>query len=283
MRNIIFALCVLPLAAPICMADTGELILRAVDIDTGKPISGVSFAVENCSNEDWAVKVGKSDAKGVLRLEARRRPGYYYMVLPSPKGYKVVGLDDVYIDVVPGGTVTHEFKLRKISTPKDFPPIVPLPPNHQIRVPPPRSQDKSSRLISTVKDMPGFEGKRVSFYFNSSYSNKQRKITPEQLRLAELIFLNGNRIVAAVRDELKLFQKAVPEDRGDIDNMHDILIEISDKSSQWRFWCRLLNGLPLRQHGYRIGFSGIDGWDLSVPAYLQPTDLLKTKGEQKRK
>jgi hypothetical protein len=92
------------------MAETGKLILRAVDIDTGKPIAGVSFAIENGYDEDWAVEVGKADAEGVLRFEARRRPGYYYMVWKKPKHYKVVGYDDAYINVVPGDTVNYDFK-----------------------------------------------------------------------------------------------------------------------------------------------------------------------------
>ena len=84
----------LPLAVSAGMAEAGELILRAVDMDTGKAIPGVTFAIENGSAEVWAVEVGKADADGVLRLKAQKRPGYYYMVWQKPKDYKVAGFDD---------------------------------------------------------------------------------------------------------------------------------------------------------------------------------------------
>ena len=80
MRCMMLALLSVAMTVSLSRADTGELILRAVDIDTGKPVSGVAFAVENGCAADCAVEVGKADAEGVLRRQARRRPGCYYTV-----------------------------------------------------------------------------------------------------------------------------------------------------------------------------------------------------------
>jgi len=272
MRNMFFAVFVLTAAATMCVAETGELVLRAVDIDTGKPIAGVSFAIENGHDEDWAVEVGKADATGVLQLQARKRRGYYYMVWRKPKEYKVVGFDDAYIDIVPGGTVSYDFKLRKRGSTEGFPPIVPVPSGHERRVPAPSQLENNAYLASTVEDMPGFEGKRVTFWF---YADKQGKAAPELLDQAERIFLSGRRVAAAVRDELEYFQKAVPKDSGDIDKMGDILIQLGpvrDNTREpihWRFWCRLPGGIRLSEYGYRVGFTDLDAWDLYVDAFMQ--------------
>jgi hypothetical protein len=120
--------------------------------------------------------------------------------------------------------------------------------------------------------MPGFEGRQVKFFF---YPDRQRRIAPEMLDLAERIFLNGRRVAAAVRDELETSQRAVPEDRGQLDKMRDILIKLyppheETKAMRWRFWCRTPGGIRLSQDGYCIGFAELDAWDLSVPFYLQP-------------
>ena len=106
MLSTVLALTVLPLAASADVAETGELTLRAVDMDTGKPIPGVTFAIENAAAEDWAVEVGKADADGALRLKAQKRPGYCYMVGQKPEDYRVAGFDDAYINIVPGGKVS---------------------------------------------------------------------------------------------------------------------------------------------------------------------------------
>ena len=219
------------------------------------------------------MEVGQVDATGVLRLQAEVRRGYYYMLWPQPREYKVVGFDDAYIDIVPGGTVRYDFKLRKRGSKKDFPPIVPLPPGHERRVPAPEALERNVHLASTVKDMPGFESKRVTFWF---YPNKQGRAAPELLDQAERIFLSGRRVAAAVRDELECFQKAVPKDNGDIDKLGDILIQLGPLRDnkggpiRWRFWCRIPGGIRLSQYGYRVGFTDLDSWDLQVPFYLQP-------------
>lgn len=251
-------------ASQIAAQQTGELVLRAVDIDTGKPIPEVAFAIENGDAEDWAHEVGRAGKDGTLQFQTHHRPGYYYMVLSAPKEYDVAGLDDVYVKVIPGGTITHTFKLRKTHSKKKLPPILPASEDHQRRVPPPRPQKQNVNLASSVDNMPGFEGKRVIFWF---YPNKQWEVSAKQLAHAEQIYLNGERVAAAVRDELEYFQKAVPEDHGEIDQMYDILIEVGETDG--RFWCRLPKGLPLRQHGYRIGFRELDDWNLTVPFYLQ--------------
>lgn len=242
----------------------GELVLRAVDIDTGKPIPGVSFSIGNSLAEDWATKVGNADEHGTLRLRTVNKPGYYYSVWPLPKEYDVAGLDDVKLTITPGRVTTHTFQLRNVKSKPKLPPIVDLPAEYRHRVPTPGHQPKNVKLVSTVDDMPGFEGKRVKFEF---YSDKAGKISPEQLARAEKIFINGKRVRAAVRDQLAYFQKAVPADHGDIDGMSHIRIEFGERGSN--FWCRLPQGMKLRD-GYGIYFDHLDRWNLYVPDYQQP-------------
>ena len=273
MRTLFVALFCLAIAAATTAAETGELVLRAVDIDTGEPVAGVSFAVENGYAEDWAVEVGTAGTDGMLKLDVKHRPGYYYMVWKKPKQYKVVGYDDAYIKIKPGDSVGYDFKLRKQPKQEEYPAIVKLEPDHQRRVPAPRPLERNVHLASTVEDMPGFEGKTVTFWF---YPTKQGDVAPELLDHAERIFANGSRVGAAVRDELEYFQKAVPADEGDIDGMQDILItmgplrEDAPQRIHWRFWCRLPGGIEMKQHGYRVDFTNLAAWDLHVPFYLQP-------------
>ena len=194
-------------------------------------------------------------------------PGYYFSVWRAPEDYRVVSLDDVASNVVAGRTVNHRFQLRKRPAENLFPKIKDLPKNSPSRIPVPTQLEGNVHLESIVKKMPGFSGRRVRFWF---VPNSDRVATPEQLRLAERIFLNGSRISAAVKDELTYFQKAVANDKGEIENMNEILIEIDRSSRMWTFWCRLPNGLPLRQHGYKICFNDLSSWDLQIPDYLQP-------------
>ena len=247
-----------------------ELILRAVDFDTGQAIPGIAFSIESGYAEDWAVSVGTSDDEGKLRLQVSPRLGYYYSVWKIPKEYKVVSIDDAYIKILPGKVVAHDFKLQKMPSAKEFPAVVLLPPSHETRVTSPRRTKENRYLHAIVTDMPGFESKKIEFRF-SSRSNKN---LPESLLYAESIFVNGKRIAAAVRDELENFQKAEPTDKGEIEGMSNIILEIGPRS--FGFWCRLPGGLKLRQEGYWISFNDLENrsddlvnWDLQVPFYLQ--------------
>jgi hypothetical protein len=245
---------------------TGELVLRAVDIDTEKPIPGVTFSIGNSMAEDWAKKVGVADEHGELRLQTVNQPGYYYSVFPRLKAYDVAGLDDVYLGISPGQVATHTFLLRSEKSKPELPPIVALPPEyrHHVRVPKVKNRPNAINHASPVDDMPGFEGRPVTFIF---YSNKTGKVSANNLAEAEKIFVNGQRVKAGVRDQLAYFQKAVPEDRGDINGMNDIRIEVREQGAT--FWCRLPQGMNLRD-GYGITFHELDHWNLYVPDFQQP-------------
>ena len=252
-------------------AEQGELVLRAVDIDTGEPIAGVRFGIGNSLAEDWHTNIGTTDSAGAVRLKTRTRRGYHYFIQPKPKNYTVVGLDDVFIPIVSGKQTSFTFKLRNRSY-EDFPSIVKLEDESASHIPAPSPLNNNVHLESVISNMPGLEGVDIRFWF---YPNKKKSVSSEQLKLAERIFANGKRVAAAVRDELVYFQKAVPEDRGKIDEMREIYIQIphiESDSRLWNFWCRLPGGLDLRQKGYRITFKGLDRWNLQVPDYLQPGD-----------
>jgi hypothetical protein len=246
-------------------SQTGELVLRAVDIDTAKPVPGVSFSIENSMAEDWARTVGVSDKTGTLRLRTEDQPGYYYSVYPRLKGYDVAGLDDVSITITPGRVATHTFLLRSEKSKPKLPPLIALPADERHRVPTPQRQAKNFNWISSVDDMPGFEGRSVTFWF---YPDKSGKISPSKLVEAEKVFINGKRLKAAVLDQLAYFHKAEPEDRGDIDRMNDIRVEVAEHGG--KFWCRLPHGMDLRD-GYGITFDEkLDHWNLYVPDFQQP-------------
>jgi len=247
---------------------TGEIVLCAIDIDSGNPIGDVVFFKSNSIAEDWFVKLGRTDGRGRLVFQSRPIPGYYFSVWHAPEGYKVVGLDDVASGVVAGRTVTHRFYLRKPPAAESFPEIKKVPKDqpNPIIAPVVTEANAYVDVKTEVVNMPGFPGRRVRFVL---HSNHDRKISSRQLQLAKLIFYNGSRIAAAVNDELTYFQKAETSDKGRIKEMRDIRIEIVGPR-HWRFWCRLPNGLPLKQHGYRVDFDALESWDLNIPDYLQP-------------
>ncbi len=95
----------------VVLADPCELVLRAVDVDTGRGIPGVGFAMENLAGEVWADPVvddtvmpaskgGKpsevnefdvTDEQGYLRrLVGPRHKKWTYFVNPCPDGYRLV-------------------------------------------------------------------------------------------------------------------------------------------------------------------------------------------------
>lgn len=245
---------------------TGEVVLHAIDVDTRKPVPDVVFFKFNSLAEDWFVGLGSTDDRGQLRVRSASMPGYYFSIWHVPNGYKIASLDDVACGVIPGRTVHHRFQLRKLPAADAFPKIIDVPWDEARRIPAPIQLDRNIHLQSVVQGMPGFPDRRIKFWF---YPNKSGEATPEQLRLSERIFQNGARIYAAVKDELTYLQKAETHDKGDIEKMEDILIEI-DGARRWHFWCRLPNGMRLKQYGYRIAFDDVNSWDLEIPDYLQP-------------
>ena len=248
-------------------ANTGDVVLLAVDVDTQKPIRGVEFYKFNSLAEVWYEGLGSTDENGQLSFQSKPMPGYYFSVWQTPTPYKIVSLDEVASDVVAGRKVTHRFFLRAIPTGGEFPQIKDLPRGKPSQIPPPVKVGRSVQLESSVRGMPGFSDRLIRFRFRP---DSEGKVRPNQLLLAERIFLNGSRVAAAVKDELTYFQKTVLRDKGQIENMNEILIEIDESSRVWTFWCRLADGLPLKQHGYRISFNGLDSWDLKISDYLQP-------------
>jgi hypothetical protein len=92
------------------LADPCELVLRAVDVDTGQGVPGVRFAMENFGNEDWAQGIRhetlgpkerpnesegyltETDQQGYFRrfVGPRRWDGWKYMVSWVPPGYEEV-------------------------------------------------------------------------------------------------------------------------------------------------------------------------------------------------
>jgi len=246
--------------------ETGEIVLHAIDADTKQPISGVVFFKSNSLAEDWFVELGSTNAEGKLSIQSVPIPGYYFSIWRMPTGYKVASLDDVPSNVVVGRTVHHRFHLRRRPAEDAFPKLRDVPKGKPSRIPVPVPLDKSVYLESVVERMPGFADRRVKFRF---YPNENAEATPEQLLLAERIFHNGSRVYAAVKDELTCFQNADGQDKGQIENMKEILIEIHGPRT-WMFWCRLPHGMRLKQHGYRITFDDLNRWDLQIPDYLQP-------------
>jgi hypothetical protein len=246
--------------------DIGQVVLHAIDADTHKPVPDVVFYKFNSLAEDWFVELGTTDDSGQLSFKSSRTPGYYFSISRVPTGYKVASIDDVASGVIPGKTVHHHFQLRQIPAADSFPKVVDVPPDEPSRIPRPTQLVGNVHLQSVVEHMPGFPNQRLKFWF---HPNERGEVTAEQLRLSERIFHNGARILAAVKDELTYLQKAETHDKGDIEKMEDILIEI-DGARKWCFWCRLSNGMRLRQHGYRIAFDDVSSWDLEIPDYLQP-------------
>jgi hypothetical protein len=93
------------------LADACKLTLRAIDVDTGKGIPGVSFLMESpCYELGGAAISGDNigarhrkqrddltDKDGYLIRYMGPWEGYYYLVYPAPKGYEPVDNSDVTI------------------------------------------------------------------------------------------------------------------------------------------------------------------------------------------
>ncbi|HLA83199.1 MAG TPA: carboxypeptidase-like regulatory domain-containing protein [Thermoguttaceae bacterium] len=60
---------------PAVTGQFGEIILRAIDIDTGRGLPGATFGRENSIGEERGNRIGQSDNKGYFRFKAQaRRP-----------------------------------------------------------------------------------------------------------------------------------------------------------------------------------------------------------------
>ena len=118
-----------------------ELVLRAVDAETGKGIAGVEFFQQNELREDWGrpitgqnigwkkkdnVKAGLTDDEGYFRRLVSANPGYTYYI--SKSGLAVT--KDAEVKIVYGqAQAEHVFKLNKEqvarvteAAPEDSPP-----------------------------------------------------------------------------------------------------------------------------------------------------------------
>lgn len=97
-----------------------ELVLRAIDADTGQGLTGARFYTENAVGEDWAhaidgenlgavvqrskepgdPKVDATDKDGAFRRLVGANAGYTYGVEVPPAGYELVApLEEVTIDI----------------------------------------------------------------------------------------------------------------------------------------------------------------------------------------
>ncbi len=245
---------------------TGTVLLHAIDADTGKPIANVAFAIENLLVEDWAVSVGKSGSEGRLQLKMKPRQGYFFSVLSKPKDYKITGLDAVPASIVAGGRVEHRFHLRKRNAKVDFSEILSAPKTRKSGFPFPAARENNINHQSSVNDMPGFEGQPIKFWF---YPSKADGVARKRIELAERIYRNGQRVHAALEDELRYFRKAEGKKAGSIKEITDVIIEIGS-TEHWVLWCRTKGGMKLKQYGFKVYFNNLDSWDLQVPEYLHP-------------
>lgn len=230
-------------------AEIGKVILHAVDIDSGKPIENVSFAIENSLAEMWAESVGKSDKSGTLELKSKVKKGYFYSIYPLPPGYKVVGLDAIPSGIKLGETVEHRFHLRKLDTPVSVPALLPASDISQYDLLPQKNGGR------TTMTMPGFEKQSVEFHTS--------------VEQAKFIYRNGKRLRAAIADELTCFKKAEGKQAGDVSQIRNV--KIIGEQGGWTVWCRTKGCLKLKQDGFQIHFdAGFNVWNLHAPEYLHP-------------
>ncbi len=245
--------------------ETGTFVLHAIDADTGKPIRDVEFVKENAVAEDWAMLVGKSDADGTVSINTKPLPGYFFSILPVPKGYKVSSLDEVPVHVEVGRRVDYRFQLRKLGTNLEFANNMRVSNATGNRFDEALKETNQKSLRIIVNDMPGFRDESVTFSF-----------ARDRAPLAERIFANGELVRAAVSDELRYFEKAEGNSAGKISELYDIQVVISNSTlprapaTSWYLHCRTRDGIELKQDGFRIRFEDLDHWDLDIPAFLHP-------------
>jgi hypothetical protein len=114
-----------------------ELVLSAVDADTGKGLAGATFYEENAVGEEWAhsidgdnlgwkavaddqptaAEVNQTGSDGAFRRFVGANAGYKYGVESSPAGYEPVErAAEVEIDIPYGkARAEHVFKFRRVK------------------------------------------------------------------------------------------------------------------------------------------------------------------------
>ena len=114
-----------------------ELVLRAVDAETGKGLPGAEFYTENAVGEDWGQSIGgenlgwkldrddrgvaaeanRTDKDGNFRRLVGANAGYKYGVEQSPAGYEPAEpRSEVEIDIVYGQKHAEQvFKFRRVQ------------------------------------------------------------------------------------------------------------------------------------------------------------------------
>ena len=111
------------------LADACQLVLRAIDADSGKPIAGVSLVTESETAEQWGIPIlgdnlganhkreekELTDKNGYLVRFMGPREGYTYFAWPAPDGYRQLGKLEVSLPTPIGGKdkVEHVFKFQK--------------------------------------------------------------------------------------------------------------------------------------------------------------------------
>lgn len=106
-----------------------ELVLRAVDADTGKGLPGAEFYTENALGEEWAhaieghnlgfpdkapAEAQQTDKNGDFRRFVGATGGYAYGVERAPEGYEAVDAREIDLDIPFGKPkAEHVFKFRR--------------------------------------------------------------------------------------------------------------------------------------------------------------------------
>ena len=108
-----------------------ELVLRAVDADTGEGISGAEFYEQNALREDWAHEISarnigyrkpvltkdrRTNSEGLFTRYVGPNEGYAYGVERVPPGYKLVKWEEVELNTRFGtAKAEHTFKFKRIE------------------------------------------------------------------------------------------------------------------------------------------------------------------------
>ncbi|MEP3478734.1 MAG: hypothetical protein ABJZ55_05760 [Fuerstiella sp.] len=224
----------------------GTIVLKVVDADSGEPIPNVTFAISNSLAEVWEEPVGVSDANGRVQLDSKLRRGYFYSIYPVPDSYRVSGMDAVPAAIELGKTVEHCFHLRQKTSKATVPDIVGNADLHP-------SDDGF-----TTKTMPGFAGQSVQIHLKRT--------------AAENLYRNGNRLRAAIDDELSYFKKAEGEKAGNIAEIRDVkIVPTHAPGGGWTVWCRTDGCIKFKQDGFKVEFDAkLERWELVIPDYLHP-------------
>ena len=279
-----------PTELKIQLSDPCQLTLRALDIDSGEGVAGVTFAKERPYDEHWAEGVAsntlgktkynlqhqvplkgrlfETDKTGTYRVQTAERIPWWYSVWTMPKGYTVAGIDDARLETKPGTVLSHTFWLRKKATKPRFTDLQKPTAVETDNLPAPVDQPRTVYLGAQVDDMPGFDGQTVSFQF---YPGANGTVSDEQIQLYHRIVRHGRLVRAHLRDQIAYFKKA-EKDPAELDQMNDVRVYIEQGSSeQWRLTFALKNGLIER---YAIDAFGLSYFELTVDFRHQASDKL---------